>query len=178
MATRLILPVSVKVCVSEMAKRLKIVAVGGTFDEFHKGHRTLILKAFEVGDRVLIGLSTDEFAKKLQKNHDIEPYEERLRDLTFFLETNGLGSRAEMLPLEDPYSVTVTNSEIDGLVVSRETEPQSHKINEIRMKKGLPPLKIIVIDMVPAEDHISISSTRISIGEIDREGRLISKGDI
>jgi pantetheine-phosphate adenylyltransferase len=174
----LVSPVSVKVYVGEMGKRFKTVAVGGTFDEFHRGHRTLILKAFEVGDRVLIGLSTDEFAEKLRKNHNIEPYEERLRDLTLFLERNGLQPRAEILPLGDPYGVTVTNGEIEAIIVSRETEPRAHKINEIRMEKGIRPLKIIVIDMVPAEDHISISSTRISIGEIDREGRLISKGDI
>ncbi|MFB0504751.1 MAG: adenylyltransferase/cytidyltransferase family protein, partial [Candidatus Bathyarchaeia archaeon] len=67
-----------------MEKKFKTVAVGGTFEEFHRGHRALILKAFEVGKSVLIGLSTDEFAEKLRKNHDIEPYEERLRELTVF----------------------------------------------------------------------------------------------
>ena len=164
--------------VAEMEKKFKTVAVGGTFDEFHRGHRALILKAFDVGDRVLIGLSTDKFAKKLRKNHNIEPYEERLRDLAVFLETKGLWRRAEILPLEDPYGVTVTNSEIEALVVSRETEPQAHRINEIRTKRGLRPLEAVVIEMVPAEDHVTISSTRIRIGEIDREGRLVSRRDI
>ncbi|MDH5686858.1 MAG: phosphopantetheine adenylyltransferase [Candidatus Bathyarchaeota archaeon] len=161
-----------------MEKKFKTVAVGGTFEEFHRGHRALILKAFEVGDRVLIGLSTDEFAEKLRKNHDIEPYEERLRELTVFLERNGLRRRAEILPLEDPYGVTVTNGEIEAIIVSRETEPRAHRINEIRVKKGLRPLKVVAINMVPAEDHVTISSTRIRIGEIDREGRLVSKRDI
>ncbi|RLI19385.1 phosphopantetheine adenylyltransferase, partial [Candidatus Bathyarchaeota archaeon] len=31
----------------------------------------------------------------------------------------------------------------------------------------------VVIDMVPAENHIPISTTRIRRGEIDREGNLL-----
>jgi len=161
-----------------LKERFKVVGIGGTFDEFHKGHRTLILKAFEVGERVLIGLSTDEFVKRLRKNRVTTPYAERLKELFLFLEKNGLQHRAEILPLDDPYSLTVTNSEIQALVVSRETEPRACEINEIRMRRGLRPLKIVVIEMVPAEDHISISSTRICHGEIDREGRLLRKRDI
>ncbi|MFQ6095117.1 MAG: phosphopantetheine adenylyltransferase [Candidatus Bathyarchaeia archaeon] len=161
-----------------MERKFKIVAVGGTFDEFHKGHRALILKAFEVGEHVLIGLCTDALARKLWKNHEIAPYEERLEELRKFLERKGLLPRAEILPLGDPYGPSVTDREIEALVVSRETEQRAYEINEIRMKRGLSPLKIVVIEMVPAEDQISISSTRIHLGEIDREGRLLSRRDI
>jgi pantetheine-phosphate adenylyltransferase len=156
-----------------LRKRLKTAAVGGTFDEFHKGHRALLMKAFEVGDCVLIGLSTDEFAEKLRKPHEIANYEERLKELKAFLEKNGFLDRAEILPLNDPYGPTISRSRLDALVVSRETEPRAHEINERRQAKGLPPLAIIVIDMVPAENHFSISTTRIRYREIDREGRLL-----
>jgi len=158
-----------------LEKKFKVVAVGGTFDEFHKGHRALILKAFEIGECVLIGLCTDEFAKRLRKNHEIAPYEDRLKDLRSFLERNGITHRAKILPLHDPYGPTITDSEIEALVVSRETEPRAYEINEIRIKRGLQPLEIVVIEMVPAENHVSISSTRIHLGEIDREGRLLKK---
>ncbi|MEM2673784.1 MAG: adenylyltransferase/cytidyltransferase family protein, partial [Candidatus Bathyarchaeia archaeon] len=40
--------------------RFRVVAVGGTFDELHKGHKTLLMTAFEHGENVLIGLCTDE----------------------------------------------------------------------------------------------------------------------
>ncbi|MEM2281136.1 MAG: phosphopantetheine adenylyltransferase [Candidatus Bathyarchaeia archaeon] len=155
------------------AKRFKVVAVGGTFDEFHRGHKTLLFKAFEVGEQVLIGLCTDEFVAKMKKPHPVAPYEERLAELENFLKTYGLLERAKIIPLNDVYGVTLQRGCLEALVVSRETEPTARKINEERAKLGLEPLHIVVIDMVPAENHSPISTTRIRRGEIDREGRLI-----
>ncbi|MEM3613348.1 MAG: adenylyltransferase/cytidyltransferase family protein, partial [Candidatus Bathyarchaeia archaeon] len=66
------------------AKRFKVVAVGGTFDELHKGHKALLLKAFEVGEQVLIGLCTDDFVAKMNKPHIVASYEERLKELKAF----------------------------------------------------------------------------------------------
>ena len=154
-------------------KKFKAVAVGGTFDEFHKGHRALLLEAFDVGNRVLIGLCTNSFAKKLWKPHKVATYEERLEELKGFLRRKGLLDRAEITPLNDPYGVTLSGGCIEAIVVSRETEPRAHEINEKRIAKGLPPLRVIVIEMVPAENHISISTTRIRRREIDREGCLL-----
>ncbi|MBS7605274.1 MAG: phosphopantetheine adenylyltransferase [Candidatus Bathyarchaeia archaeon] len=154
---------------------LKIVAVGGTFDELHKGHKTLLETAFKIGETVWIGLSTDEFAKTLRKNHEIAPYKDRLRNLTRFLESLGVLNRAKIVPLNDPYGPALSNPKIEGIVVSRETETRAKEINVLREKRGLKPLKIIVIDMVLAEDQVPISTTRIRRGEIDHEGRLIRK---
>lgn len=158
-----------------MEKKFKNVAVGGTFDEFHKGHRALLMKAFEVGEKVLVGLSSDEFAEKLrrQKNHVIACYEKRLAELKEFLKQHNFLERAEIIPLTDAYGVTLSQECLDALVVSRETEYMAQEINKKRGKKGLKPLKIIVIEMVPAENCVPISTTRIRHGEIDREGHLL-----
>jgi cytidyltransferase-like protein len=158
-----------------LKKKLKTVAVGGTFDELHKGHKTLLIKAFEIGEKVLVGLSSDEFAKTLirQKNHVIANYEKRQAELEEFLRQHDFLERAEIIPLNDAYGVTLSQRYLDALVVSQETEYMAQEINKKREKKGLKPLKIIAIQMVPAENCVPISTTRIRRGEIDREGHLL-----
>lgn len=156
-----------------MKEKLEVVAVGGTFDEFHRGHRALLKKAFKVGNHVLIGLCSDEFVKKLKKPHKIASYEKRLEELKRFLGKRAVLERAEIIPLNDPYGVTVSKNCLDAIVVSKETEPRAYEINEKRRSKRLPSLKVFVIDMILAEDYFPISSTRIWLEEIDREGHLL-----
>ncbi len=160
---------------NEMRRKFRKVAVGGTFDELHKGHRALLMKAFEVGEKVLIGLCTDEFVKKMGKPHITASYEKRLKELEDFLRRNNLVERAEIVPLNDPYGVTLSEGCIEALVVSKETEARAREINLKRAELGLQPLHIVVIDMVPAENHVEISTTRIRRGEIDREGKLLRR---
>jgi len=156
-----------------MGRTFRTVAVGGTFDEFHKGHKALLLKAFEVGERVLIGLSSDDFVKKLNKLHITTSYKQRLKKLKAFLLEHDFLERAEIILLDDIYGVTLSKGYVEALVVSKETETTASKINRKREEIGLPPLRIIVIDMVPAENHIPISTTRIRKGEIGHNGRLL-----
>ena len=156
-----------------MGRRLSKVAVGGTFDKLHRGHIKLLLKAFEIGDRVVIGLTTDEMLSKAPKNHIIEPYESRKQELSAFLSSRGLAERATIIPLHDSYGTTLTNGGLRALVVSKETENVAKEINHRREEKGMKPLVIYSIDMVNADDSIPISTTRIRRGEIDREGHLI-----
>jgi len=149
------------------------VAVGGTFDELHRGHKILLMKAFEIGDHVLIGLCSDELVAKLNKPHITATYEARRRGLKSWLRRSGLAERAEVVPLFDAFGTTMKDLEIEALIVSQETEPTAEKINEQRQKAGLSPLKIVAINMVPSESCGPISTTKIRRGEIDREGRLL-----
>ena len=155
--------------------KFRKVAVGGTFDELHRGHKVLLVKAFEISERVLIGLCSDEFVKKLGKPHTTATYAERLREVGNFLSKLDVSEKAEVIPLNNPYGPTVTDKCIEALVVSDETKKIADKINEQRKTNGLSPLRIVAIPMVPSEDCSPISTTRIRKGEIDREGRLTKK---
>jgi pantetheine-phosphate adenylyltransferase len=154
-------------------RRFRKVAVGGTFDELHMGHKSLLSRAFEVGEKVVIGLSSDEFVSKMGKPHVTASYAERYVELEAFLEKSGLANRAKIVPLNDPYGLTVSGKDLEALVVSKETELTASKINDIRAKARLEPLKIVAVTMVPAESRGPISTTRIRSGEIDRNGHLL-----
>jgi cytidyltransferase-like protein len=153
--------------------RYRLVAVGGTFDMLHKGHRALLEKAFEVGERVIIGVTSDAFARRLHKPHKVDPYEARMRALEDFLRERGYLHRASIVELSDPYGPAIEDGEIEALVVSEGTGHRGGEINRIRAAKGLRPLDLIKVDLVRAEDSKPISTTRIRRGEIDREGRVI-----
>ena len=158
---------------AQLDKRLHLVSVGGTFDVFHKGHSLLLEEAFKVGDRVIIGLTTNEFAENLHKPHKIDCYAKREKDLIRFLAERGLEKRAEFFPLNDPFGLTIESDEMEGIIVSEETEPGALEINRRRVKRGRRPLLIVVFKMIMAQDGRPISSTRIRRQEVDRYGRLI-----
>ena len=154
-------------------KKYKKVAVGGTFDELHRGHKVLLDMAFEVGDKVVIGLSSDIFVLKMGKPHTTASYDERHKELLTFLANSGLTKRAEIVTLDDPFGPTMASEDLEALVVSKETQKTAEKINEKRQKAGLSPLEIVAVNMVPAENNSPISTTRIRSGEIDRNGHML-----
>jgi pantetheine-phosphate adenylyltransferase len=156
-------------------KKYKKVAVGGTFDELHSGHKALLDMAFEVGDKVVIGLSSDTFVLKMGKPHKTASYDERHKELLTFLADSDLTRRAEIITLDDPFGTTMTGEGLEALVVSKETLQTAEKINEKRQKTGLSPLKLVVVNMVPAENNSPISTTRIRSGEIDRNGHMLKR---
>ena len=159
-----------------MQKKFKTVGVGGTFDELHKGHRALLMKAFEAGEHVIIGMTSDAFVGKLEKPHVTARYDQRVKELRNFLKEEELPKRTRIIPINDAFGgVLLSKNPIEALVVSKETEPTARSINEKRKEKGLPQLEIIIIDMVPSENHSAISTTRIRKGEIDREGHLLKQ---
>ena len=112
-----------------MDKRLNLVVVGGTFDVFHKGHSMLLEEAFKIGDRVVIGLTTDDFAANLHKAHKLDCYAKRKKHLIRFLSERGLEKRTEIFPLDNPFGPTIESEEMEGIVVSKETEAGALEIN-------------------------------------------------
>lgn len=143
------------------------VAVGGTFDKFHDGHKKLLSTAFEIGNQVEIGVTSDAFGGL---KGDIDSCKERMSNLRMFFSNK---SNFHVVSLDDPYGTTIYDADFDAIVVSEETEPTAVKINEIRVSKGMNPLDIVVVSFVLAEDGNPISSTRIRRGEINKNGLIL-----
>ncbi|MDZ7690997.1 MAG: glycerol-3-phosphate cytidylyltransferase [Balneolaceae bacterium] len=53
----------------------------GTFDLFHHGHLELLRRARALGDRLIVGLSTDEFNQKEKGKNSYHNYEKRKENL-------------------------------------------------------------------------------------------------
>ncbi len=146
------------------------VAVGGTFDPLHDGHKALLMKAIELsrGGELLIGLTSDEMSRN--KTHEVDDYQSRYDKVMKFI--NELGIIPKIIKLNDPYGPTIFE-DFDYLVVSPETHPTGEKINRIRTERNMRQLKIVLVDYVLADDGLPISSTRIRKGEIDNHGKVL-----
>ena len=148
---------------------MSTAVVGGTFDTMHRGHRALLDRAFAMGDRVHIALTTDAYIAAHKGS--ARPYAEREAAVRAYAE--GLGKPFIIAPLHDAFGNATTSSDYQVIVVSPGSRANAERINEMRQGSGLAPLQISCIPCILARDFRPISSTRIYRGEVDGEGELL-----
>ena len=141
----------------------------------HKGHIALLSRAFEIGDNVTIGVTSDNLLRKLPKEHLVRPYAERVKELRRYLEERHWSDRANIAKLQDKWGPTVLEANMEAIVVTEDTRASAEEINTLRREKGLRPLHIEIVEMILAEDGKPISTTRIHRGEIDPQGRIVKR---
>ena len=146
--------------------------MGGTFDILHKGHKALLTRASEIGNLVLIGLTTDERAIKGREDVEINAYKIRKKNLETLLSSMKLPSTFQIVPLNDDWGPSVVEESFTAIIVSEETKKTAEKINKIRNLDGKKELKIVLVPFVKAYDGRKISSSRIRNNEIDSNGML------
>jgi pantetheine-phosphate adenylyltransferase len=157
-----------------VTNKFDLVATGGTFDEIHIGHIALLSKAFELGKRVIIGVTSDDFAEKTKGEKKLNhSYDKRVFNLKDIIQKKFGRVSYKISKLDNEYGPIVILGRVDALIASTETAKKGEKINEIRSKKGLPPIAIISVDLIRTEDGSPISSTRIREGEIDPFGKIL-----
>ncbi len=138
------------------------VCVAGTFDGIHAGHEALLHKAFEVGERVMIGLTSDAYVEQFKSKNlklKIHGYDERKIELTGWLQKHGYETRAIIVPIDDPFEPAVSAKDVEALVVSEETERRGTELNEKRSANGLAPVALIVVPLVTTPIGAKISSS-------------------
>lgn len=150
-----------------------LVAMGGTFDIIHKGHLTLLAKAFSISSDVIIGLTSDALAEKRGKK-TLNNYEKRFDTLTNVIKTNFPNQHFQISKLDNDFGPAVLEENVQALVVSDETGNQGEILNQLRKEKNLSPVKIVIVPMVLAHDGNRISTTRIKNSEIDIDGNVSS----
>ncbi len=149
------------------------IFVAGTFDRLHTGHDAVLSAACEAGDNVTIGLTSDVFVKKFKKDPGILPFAARKAGLEQWLAAAGYADRALITPIDDPYEPAASLPDLEVLIVTPDNKARGEEINRIRKEKGLVPLGLLVVPLVPAEDNKPVSSSRVRGGEVDQNGRII-----
>lgn len=133
-------------------------AVGGTFSLLHRGHRYLLSHAALHSEKILIGVTSDEYARS-RKTHPVEPFEQRALSVLLYIFTVNPRIAVEVIPIDDAYGPAVSDPELDCIFVSEETLPGAFAINIVRRLRGLTPLKIYSVDTVLDEKGVRLSST-------------------
>ncbi|KAK0552636.1 Elongator subunit elp2 [Tilletia horrida] len=151
-----------------------VVALGGTFDHLHPGHKILLSCAAALATRkLIIGITTDEMLAKKAEAHlleDLETRKERVRDFVDRFwnglhpdphqsdASEGEGQRLEIdaVTLKDVAGPAGTEEDLQALVLTDETISGGEFIDKVRAEKGLGALEHFVIGVLGAKGETDL----------------------
>lgn len=140
-----------------------MVAVGGTFDRLHAGHRLLLAAtALVATEKVFIGVTSDKLLSNKRNKELLEPYDVRAKAAVNYVKSVHPALSVTCGPLIDPKvpPLAATDRAFDAIVVSEETVPGAEEINRVRHSLGFEPLVIVVVSLLPAtSEGQKLSST-------------------
>jgi len=141
---------------------LPVVALGGTFDHLHAGHKILLsMAAWMASEKVIVGVTDDELLRNKSNKHALESITTRKERTYAFLKLFRPDLVYDVVAINDVYGPTAWDPNIQALVVSKETLPGATSIDKERSSKSLPLLKTFVIDV------ISSTSERVEHEDIE-----------
>lgn len=105
------------------------------------------------------------FSSEKKLKELVLPLHRRIQDVREFLIDIDNTVNYEIVPIHDPFGPTVTDPDMDCIVVSSETERGGEKINAIRESKGFKHLEIYSIPLVEVKQLLV---------EREKEGKVSS----
>ncbi|CAN8066752.1 unnamed protein product [Agarophyton chilense] len=149
--------------------KYKTVAVGGTFDRLHAGHRLLLTAAVWAAKATLrVGVTSDAMLQKKEHRDLIESLEMRSeRAVAYSKRVKPSIPNVFVTHLTDSSGPTSYEPAITALVVSKETAPGALKINDTRKEVGLNPMTFIIVDVLDTKG-VKLSSS--ALREAEAEG--------
>ncbi|XP_034564462.1 bifunctional coenzyme A synthase [Notolabrus celidotus] len=139
------------------------VVVGGTFDRLHGAHKTLLnISCLLANRRFLIGVCDQAMLKRKVLKELVQPYTQRVERLNEFLQDIRPSLQVEIVPLDDPYGVSVVDPLLQCIVVSEETRKGGEAVNKKRIENGLPALVLHEIQLLKDAHHTDMEEEKIS----------------
>lgn len=142
-------------------KQYEKVAVGGTFDRLHAGHRLLLTTAVWSASKTLcVGMTCDTLLKHKQHHVVIQDMKSRSDNVVAFVKSINPLLNVQISILTNKAGASGTDPLMNALVVSKETLKSAHEINEQRLKLKLKQFAIISVDVLNNPNSINkLSST-------------------
>jgi len=154
----------------------RALAVGGTFDRLHAGHRLLLAATCAcatAGATVYVGIAGDELLRKKAHADLLEPFARRAANVVAYLKRCQPALRVEVSALLDPRAPpkAATKPEITGLVISLETVAGAERLVQMRADRlgaSAPPLEVVAVGLVGAESQ-SADAAKMGSSELRAE---------
>ncbi|CAH6719280.1 phosphopantetheine adenylyltransferase [[Candida] jaroonii] len=140
--------------------RYKVVAVGGTFDHLHDGHKILLSVATYLStQKLIVGVTDAELLKNKKYKEQLDSFEKRIQSTLKFLKLLDLKS-VEIYKIVDVCGPTGYVENIDCLVLSQESSGGGEFVNNFRKSIGFKQLEVFTIDLIGGENKLSSTDLR------------------
>ncbi len=155
-------------------KSYPLVALGGTFDRFHLGHIQFLNFAWNLGEKLCLGITCQNLTQNKQFAQTIQSYQIREKAVKKYCQTEQI--EADFYQLTDSYGPTIDpNLKLGALVVTDDTINGAEAINKKRQELNLEPVPIHLCPLLRDKTQQIISSERIRAGQIDQTGLSFAK---
>lgn len=146
------------------------VALGGTFDRLHPGHKMLLTQAsLCTASRLRVGVTGPLLLKNKKNAEMLQSFDTRRGNAERFLRALRGDLALDVVELTEKSGGTNAIAEVDAMVVSPETLPSLESINAERRERGFKDMAPILIRFVGGADNTSrISSSKLREMEIAR----------
>ena len=142
-----------------------ISAAAGTFNILHEGHKSLLDRAFSLGDVVYIGITSDAMASKGRDS--VNSYYVREKAVRDYADSKK--KKYAIYRIEDKYGPAEMMDSVDVLVVSEETLENGKEVVR-RFSTDRKKMELSVVSIVKKDDGTKLSSTDIVKGICSRNG--------